>query len=282
MKQRIPFEKHVVMLAEYFQKHQRLPLYREKTEGNLGWFTVYLRNKLRYNNFSQDRLFLLEQYGLLEVLKKRPHHRKVTPQYIAKVKSLKRFISKYHRLPQKKETFEGWPLGVWCVTQRYLYRKNELLAEHVTLLEPTGLLKTGIYGLYQKVDYIWTFYQKYQRMPYRDEIVQGKPIGQWWYHLRDQVIHYLLCEQDLEYLQKQYPDLIQMIWEWDLRFFVDWVELLKEYQLKTKKIKPATREKYKRFALGSWCAKQRYLARNNKLSERKIELLEPTKLLADI
>lgn len=200
--------------------------------------------------------------------------KKVTKYYRSQVKNVKIFIQKKHRLPKKNEEF-----GVWCCTQRYLYKKGCLSDEHIKLLEPLGLLSQGEYNFGIRIESINKFYTTYHRLPKRYEKYYGDPIGLWWYRIKDQVTNYTMSEWNLALFQSQYPKLFELAKSSDIAIFMNWITLLKMYQSETGKIIPDTREKYMERWIGDWVNRQRKKFRDGKLSPREIQVLQEVGVL---
>ena len=186
---------------------------------------------------------------------------------------LKEYIKKYHKLPLKKEVYADKPLGVWCCTQKYLYRKGKLDPAKIKLLKPTGLLDTGMYNFQVRVRAIDAFYQKYNRFPFQNEIVRGKPLGWWWYQLQEQIWRYSLSDTEMEYLEQTVPYMIKLGRNKDLNQYWEWIDLLKEYQAETGRIFPKTREIYKGKQLGAWYIRQKQKGKQGKLTENQKDIL---------
>ena len=276
------FDERVKLLRAFFLKNKRLPMYREKTHGDLGPYTVYLRHRIKTGTLPEQQIEYLDRLGLLSAITKKEYRKRVTDGYREKVKLLKRFREKYKRLPLKREEFEGIPIGVWCSTQKYLYHKGQLGDEQAALLEPTGLLSTGRYHLYERVNAIGDFYETYHRMPYQDDIAKSNPIGQWWYRLRRQICRYQLSQADMDYISETRPYLIEFAREWGDHGFSRWLKLLKEYQSDTGRVCPPAQAVWHGENLGRWCVRQKNLARQGKLSQDRIIALKETGLLDNV
>lgn len=208
--------------------------------------------------------------------------RKATPYFRSMVRRLKQFKKEKSRFPHKYEEYQGVNLGTWACTQRYLHRKGLLHPEQEKLLQDTGLLNGGVFHLFDRIQAVQEFYEKYGRYPFYDERVGGKPLGKWWSMIQKKIREYLLTDAELLQIQTQYPMIYLYARNKGLKTIENWAILLAEYQKETGNICPPAREKFRGVSLGQWCKKTRCLARKGELSEEVLKLLSPTGILEDL
>ena len=204
-------------------------------------------------------------------------NKKATNNYKEKVKMLNKFVKKYGRLPQKKES-----LGVWCCTQKYKYKKGLLSSEQEKLLFKSGLLESGDYNFGVRVKSVNDFYLRYGRLPHKYDRLGVNPVGVWWINIKSQTLGGLLNENMRTWFCNQYPDLFFYASNKDIVRFMEWILIIKEYQSLNGFRIPKNRDCYMNKRIGDWCCRQKRKAINGELSVDKVRLLAEIGLIIDV
>lgn len=277
------FREACVLLKAFKKKYHRCPKKKEEFQGEkLGDWVVRTRSKLKRGEYDSVQIEILKEYRVYDLIENVPSKKRTTTYFKSQVALLKKFKRKYNRLPKKMEEYEGMPLGVWCNTQKYLFHKGDLTKEQINLLAPTGLLGTGSYNFYQRIKEVDAFYQKYNRFPMYNEVVNGKVLGNWWYCIKDRIWRYMISEEDLAFIEENAPYMIPYGRKKDLRNYWAWLNLLDEFQKETGRVYPRAREEYCGEKLGSWCSRQRMRYRKGVLTVNQVEVLMERGILEDI
>ena len=193
-----------------------------------------------------------------------------------KYNMLKQYIAEHGKLPQQREEYLGCHLGAWCCTQRKQYDKKILNVDKIKQMEALIVWRWTEKKLPwdQLFNMLNTFMAKNKRMPKRNEIFQGYPLGAWQSKQKTKYNNKTLDSDKIQLFQaingwkwaKKQKNKNQT---WDASY-----TLLKEF-VKENKIVPKRTDIYEGFRIGQWVGKQRLHYTNNILTDNeKIQQLE--------
>lgn len=219
------------------------------TEGKLGLWCYTQRQARKRRTLSKERIQKLDEIGF--------EWEQLESLWMRNYKKLVWFYRENGRWPKRGEG----SLGTWCNTQRQNRKNGRLTKERIRCLDEVGFVwEYDREEEWQKnYDRLQTFYREKKRWPK----VKDGALGSW------------CCTQRKLYRQKELPeerkialDLIGFPWSTEAVWLEKYRELQIFYMINGRW--PTSREG----ALGSWCAVQRRLYRNNELAEERKNKLE--------
>ena len=122
---------HLDVLKAFVEEHSRLPYQNETFNGAI--IGQWCNNQRQsYKKKYRRPLLSEEQKAALESVPGWWWRRLTWFQHID---VLKAFVKKHKRLPARRDTFDGVPIGSWCGTQRGAYRRGVLAEKRKVALE---------------------------------------------------------------------------------------------------------------------------------------------------
>ena len=239
------------MLKEYYEKHKKYPLQRD---GTLGIWYCTQKNAARKNILSQERRKILDTLPCWL-----PEVKENTNIWNRKFDLLKAYYEEYKKYPPQRKGI----LGKWYNSQKVAARRNILSQERRKLLDelPEWLPEVKQINTWNKnFELLETYYEEHKKYPLTKEGILGC-----WYDSQKVAARKNILSQErremLNTLPGWLPPDIKNIW---YEKFV----LLETYYKKNKKY-PAQCEG----PLAYWYHRQKAAARNNKLSQERIQIL---------
>lgn len=201
-------------------------------------------------------------------------------RFAYKSQILEEFYNVYGRPPKQREIYKGVRIGEWLKNLRQEFRNGKLTLERINTIAKIdkNLLS---FELFQKDEYHFVymanllseFLYNFKRKPKKGEKYKNENLGDWFNKLRSLYNKNQLSQKRIIIIMNINKNLLERNsranYEND---FIYMLSLLKEFKLKYGRL-PKQRESYKNRNVGTWIISRRQEYKKQKLSERKVYLL---------
>lgn len=187
----------------------------------------------------------------------------------------------YGKVPKKKYIYKGEKIGVWFITQKYLYKKHKLSEERIKRLKEIDVdifnkksdrLERGLVHFLYMASLLREYYLFYGDVPTIDEKYKGERIGTWFFHKKYLYKNGKLSSYKENVLKGIDSDIFSKVSEFGKKHFEYMVEILKEFYSLYGRF-PKSLETYKNEGIGKWLTSQRYVFNKGKMLPRRVKVL---------
>lgn len=241
----------VVLLLQFYHKHQRLPLRGEIYQDiNIG--NIYHNLKQQLKDYHLARNVDHELSKKLTIIKAAESQRKTNETlelYNDWIRLIKKFYWYNRRLPYQYEKYEGKNIGIVCNNLKHLDKRSKLPKSVSKQIQKLGIhtYKTlTVVPVQKQIDIIKGFYKMKQRFPALRDTYNGFNVGYMCVRLRRKNKLNQLPEKF-----KQQLDEIGFIWKTKLTN-QEWLDLLRRFQKKYQRF-PLCKEKFQGYGIGYRC-----------------------------
>ena len=178
------------------------------------------------------------------------------------------FLNEYGCMPNEKTVYQGVRLGVWCKNQKYNYKKGCLSSQHIQMLADAGFeFETSQKSWLTWYELYCEYKHEFGREPSQKTVYRNARIGVWCDAQKSRQKNGTLPKERFQMLTDAGFSFCRRNEKWKQMF-----ELYCDYKCEHGQ-EPTNKTTHKGQNLGGWCAYQRILYRQEKLSPEYIQQL---------